>query len=331
MDYYHIRVTVSDNRRDEVKLDLTLDDLEKNFLAGYRSTAGVMLNGRHYKPDQIERVRISKSDRPSAELIVEAKRESRSSNVAVISGVSIEWRAAARGVDVTDQFITGPPGEGTFLVAPSAASSSGGQIVESSENADSVFLIYGRDSEASNAVKDFLRSLSLRIIEWEHAVVRVGLPNPYVGDVVEAGLRMAAVAVVLLTPDDVVALRSDLIREDDGPDEREFRGQPRPNVIYEAGIADAIGRERTVFVEMGLVKPFSDISGRLVVRFDGSAPSRHTFAGRLHVAGLNVDNSGTDWLSRGDVGRAIQVSASMVGKYNGLSARVETRIEAESE
>ena len=40
----------------------------------------------------------------------------------------------------------------------------------------------------------------------------------------------------------------------DGPDEREFRGQARPNVYYEAGIADA-SWTRSDLVEVGNPKP----------------------------------------------------------------------------
>ena len=116
---------------------------------------------------------------------------------------------------------------------------------------------------------------------------------------------MADAAVVLLTPDDIVALRPDLVGDSDGADERERRGQARPNVYYEAGIADALGRERTVIVEVGGPKAFSDAAGRLTVRYDGSAAMRHTFAGRLRLAGLAVDTTGSNWLSAGDIAPAI--------------------------
>jgi predicted nucleotide-binding protein len=100
-------------------------------------------------------------------------------------------------------------------------------------------VIAGRDNRVVAAIVAFLRALGLRVIEWEQAVAKTGLPNPYVGNVVETGLRMADVAVVLLTPDDVVRLRADLLRDDDGPNEQDPRGQARPNVYYEAGLADA--------------------------------------------------------------------------------------------
>jgi hypothetical protein len=79
----------------------------------------------------------------------------------------------------------------------------------------SVFLVHGRDRRAARAMRDFLRSLDLQVIEWEHAVERTGQPTPYVGDVVLTGMGMADAVVVLSTPDDLVRLRSDLLSEED--------------------------------------------------------------------------------------------------------------------
>jgi CAP12/Pycsar effector protein, TIR domain len=67
-----------------------------------------------------------------------------------------------------------------------------------------------------------------------------------------AGMRLADAVVVLATPDDLVSLRQDLT--DDGDEETTIQGQVRPNVIYEAGIADALDRTRTLLVEVGRVK-----------------------------------------------------------------------------
>jgi hypothetical protein len=170
-----------------------------------------------------------------------------------------------------------------------------------------VFVVAGRDSAAISAI---VQLLGLRIVEWEHAVAKTGLPNPYVGDIVEAGLRMAGAAVVILTPDDVVQLRGDLLRDDDGPDEREIRGQARPNVYYEAGIADTLGRERTVIIEIGNVKSFSDAAGRHVVRYDGTPGKRHALAERLRLAGLDVDTQGNDWLTAGEVRGPIEAASA---------------------
>src|SRR5216684_6230176 len=131
--------------------------------------------------------------------------------------------------------------------------------------------------------------MNLRVVEWTHAVLRTGVPNPYTGDVVATGLRMADAAIVIITPDDVVKLRSDLLYEDDGEIERTIHGQARPNVIYEAGYADALGRNRTLIIEIGKSKPFSDIAGRNTLRYDGSPAKRNALAQRLRIAGLEPD------------------------------------------
>jgi hypothetical protein len=110
-------------------------------------------------------------------------------------------------------------------------------------------------------------------------------------------------------------LRGDLLRDDDGPYERGYLGQARPNVFYEAGIADGLGRERTIIVEVGRVKPFSDVAGRHVLRFDGSPGRRNALAERLRIAGLDPDTSGTDWLNTGDVTSAIEEAEKALERH----------------
>jgi hypothetical protein len=65
-----------------------------------------------------------------------------------------------------------------------------------------------------------------------------------------------------------------------------------------------------VIIEVGKVKPFSDASGRHVVKYDGTASKRNVLAERLRLAGLSVDTSGDDWLTVGDIGDAL-ASASL--------------------
>lgn len=313
MTYYHVRISVVGAPHDEVKNDLDEETLERQILAPYRSGAPLTINGKTLTWDDVDRVRVSASEEASSAIIDRLRAEDRDSRVVSLGGPGYGWRAAARARDVTDELITGPPGteppQPALSVPTLAPISTSTRDDRLAGPPNAVFVVAGRDSRAASAIGDLLRALSLRVIEWDHAVAKTGLPNPYVGDVVEAGLRMAGAALVLLTPDDLVQLRSDLIRDDDGPDEREVRGQARPNVYYEAGIADALGRERTVIVEIGKVKSFSDAAGRHVVRYDGSAARRHTLAERLRLAGLSVDTTGQDWLTAGDVGPALEAAA----------------------
>lgn len=317
--YFHVRLTEQGQRSDEIQLDIDQETLERQFLRPYRDGKPITINGRSIPSDLIERLRINSSDQPSSQLIRLLEDEDKSllvgkdaySSTALSNRPSYAWRAAARAEDVTNQYITGPAGtqpiEGSTAIAHGAAAPTVGP-----GDKRSVFVVTGRDSVATSAVVDVLRAMGLRIVEWEHAVAKTGLPAPYIGDVVVAGLQMADVAVIILSADDIVRLRQDLARDSDGDNERLFQGQARPNVFYEAGIADALGRERTLLVEVGDVKSFSDVSGRHVLRYDGSAPKKNALAERLKVAGLEVDTGGSDWLTKGDVTASVLAARTAI-------------------
>lgn len=312
MYYYHVRITVQGEGRDEIKNDLNEEELEKQFLAPYRTGKAIMINGRAIKPDRLARIRISISGAPSPQIIAALKVQDQGPPSA--DGPSYEWRVADQSVDVTDQFITGPPGA-EIPSTPSSASPgslAAPNTVAGPGDGRSVFIVSGRDVEATAGIVHVLRALNLKVVEWEHAVLRTGVPNPYTGDVVATGLRMADAAIIVITPDDVVKLRSDLVREQDGELERTMQGQARPNVVYEAGYADALGLNRTLIVEVGLSKPFSDIAGRNTLRYDGSPAKRNALVQRLKLAGLRPDTDGDDWLKLGDVGGPIAKAAEAV-------------------
>jgi len=120
-------------------------------------------------------------------------------------------------------------------------------------------------------------------------------PFPYIGDVLDQVFGMAQAVVVMLTPDDEARLQSQFIRTGDPPYERVLTGQARPNVLFEAGMAMGRDPRRTVLVELGSLRPFSDIGGRHVVRLDNSTERRQEFAARLQNAGCNVNLVGTAW------------------------------------
>ncbi|RKT57622.1 TIR domain-containing protein [Saccharothrix australiensis] len=309
MSYFHTRLSIAGERHDEVKLDLAPAQLESQFLAPYREGRHITVNGRTVHASSITRLRVSASAVPSSVLIREIEREDRGSPVLFAGGPTVEWRAADRAEDVTDEHVGGPPGGSEGSGGNGARSDPG---VRHRVDGRSVFLVHGRDAAIVEAMHQFLRSLGLRVIEWPHAVRRTGVPNPYVGEVVARGFEMSDAVVILFTPDVLVRLRGDLLDDADGPDESEVRGQARPNVYYEAGIADGIDRNRTLLVEVGRVKSFSDVSGRLLVRFDGSAAKRKTLADRLASTGLEVDTVGGGWLSAGDFQPAIEAANKAV-------------------
>ena len=116
----------------------------------------------------------------------------------------------------------------------------------------------------------FLRSLGLRPLEWSEAVQATDNPIPYIGEILETAFTTAQAVIVLFTPDDEARLRDALRAPGEPPHETELTGQARPNVLFEAGMAMGRSQERTVLVELGSLRPFSDIAGR--TRFESTTP-----------------------------------------------------------
>jgi hypothetical protein len=102
-----------------------------------------------------------------------------------------------------------------------------------------------------------------------------------------------------MTPDDVAYLHPSLA--DPGDPDCEAHLQPRPNVLFEAGMAMARDPDRTVIVELGQVRVFSDIHGRHRIRLDNSVKKRQDLAERLRTANCAVDTTGSDWHRAGDL------------------------------
>ena len=166
------------------------------------------------------------------------------------------------------------------------------------KNPNTVFVVHGRNEKLRIAMFDFLRAIGLKPLEWDQAVSLAGDGSPYIGEVLDTAFDSAQAVVVLLTPDEVTYLRPDLVGSDDPETKPET--QARPNVLFEAGMAFGHDAKHTVIVEIGSLRPFSDIGGRHSVRLNNDAESRKSLVQRLKTAGCTVDDSGTDWLSVGD-------------------------------
>lgn len=163
-----------------------------------------------------------------------------------------------------------------------------------------VFVIHGRDAKRRKAMFDFLRAIGLRPIEWEQARAMTGKAAPYIGEILEAAFAQAQAVIALFTGDDEARIRPALQVE--GDSEEPLMPQARANVLFEAGMAMGRHPARTVFVEVGLLRPSSDIGGRHTIRLASGASlaNRQEIVARLRDAGCVVDTSGTDWHVAGD-------------------------------
>ena len=146
---------------------------------------------------------------------------------------------------------------------------------------------------------------------------RTGRGSPYIGHALDRAFQTAQAVVVLLTPDDEARLRGPYLEDHDPSYERELTGQARPNVLFESGMALAHNEERTILVQLGEVRPFSDIAGRLVLRLTNTPQSRNELAGRLRTAGCPANTTGNRWLEAGDFEAALAETSTASQEKSG--------------
>ncbi len=303
MEYYHVCVTPkSDKSKVEARLDLTREELEERILAPYRKGLPIVIGGKSIQNDDIERIRISKTDQDSnhvGKVVAEERRRGAASGFLYIGGPSTDELIANKGEDITDEFITGPPGwELETQGGPN-------QQPRPARDAREVFVVHGRNDTAREAMFAFLRSIDLHPLEWSEAINATGKASPYIGEILDAAFSRAHAVVVLFTPDDQARLAAPFRVEGDPLYETELTGQARPNVLFEAGMAMGRDQDRTVLVELGDLRPFSDVAGRHAIRLDNSSQRRQALAQRLKVAGCQVDIQGTHWHKAGDFEAAL--------------------------
>ncbi|KKM01588.1 hypothetical protein LCGC14_1792920 [marine sediment metagenome] len=166
-------------------------------------------------------------------------------------------------------------------------------------NKNSVFVVHGRDEVNRKAMFKFLKAIGLDPIEWEEAVIMTGKPNPHIDEILIEAYNNAQAILVLFTPDDEAKLKPEFQREEDPDFEKRLTGQARPNVLFEAGMAYGRDPDRTVMIQIGQVRKFSDISGRHLLHFDGSSEARESLVNRLTLAGCLVNKDGINLLKEG--------------------------------
>jgi len=150
-----------------------------------------------------------------------------------------------------------------------------------------VFVIHGRDLEAVAQLESFLKRLGLKHVRFED--VADGLrSNAFIADIVVEGIRNAQIVIGLFTPDEVAALY------DHGGEyvEASARWQARPNVLFEAGVAWGIGREKVILATLGAdVELFSDVDGIHILRLDQEKGRRSMITNIENILGRKLDTN----------------------------------------
>lgn len=180
------------------------------------------------------------------------------------------------------------------------------EMVDIVKDPAKVFVVHGRNHNANKAIFSFLRSIGLKPLEWSQIIASMNVGSPYIGNILDHAFDQAQAVVVLMTPDDEARLRESFRKSDEQEHEIYLTPQARPNVLFEAGMALGRFPERTILVELGKLRPFSDIAGRHTVKLDDSTQKRQDLAQRLQKAGCPVDLTGIDWHTEGKFNEALE-------------------------
>lgn len=172
--------------------------------------------------------------------------------------------------------------------------------IQSTPDNRKVFVIHGRNELARRAIFEQLRAFSLDPIEWSEARRGTGQSTPNIQSILDYAFDTAQACVVLLTPDEEVQLRPEYRTDSNKMVESETGGQARPNVLWEGGMAYGRDHGKTVIVEIGVLRPFTDIAGLHTIRMNGSPATIKVFGESLQSAGCPVKWAGTDWMDTVD-------------------------------
>ncbi len=149
-----------------------------------------------------------------------------------------------------------------------------------------------------------------------------GEASPFIGEILDSAFQQAQAVVVLLNGDDEARLRPEYYSENMPDYEKNLTPQARPNVLFEAGLALGRFPKRTIIVEVGELRPFSDIAGRHTIRLNNSTKTRQDVAQRLMSTGCKVDLSGTDWHTTGNFVHNVQLEL----KSNEINSSVVSQL-----
>ncbi|WP_229391420.1 TIR domain-containing protein [Methanosarcina sp. DH2] len=269
--YYHVKIRQKSSKvTDELKLDLSEEKLLSQFIVPYENGENIFVNGKSIPPEDIERIKVNKTEMNSAELmpIIRTKRPKK----AVAPQISTEWLVTKEGEDVTDDLIKGEPGYKKKKL--------GEKMEEVKPKSNQIFVVHGHDNEMKEAAARILERLGLEPIILHEQADR----GATIFEKFEKHSKNVSFAVVLLSPDDKG------YKKDQDPHSASYRA--RQNVILELGyFIGRLGREN-VFALLRQEENFefpSDIFGRLYTPYDSSGYWKNKLARELEAAGYDID------------------------------------------
>lgn len=270
--YYHVIVKPkSDKYYGEYKTDLTREQLISRFIEPYEQGMPIVINGKTVQPDDIERIKISESDRTIESFIPQIRAEHQNSSVAIIGGPSYTHEAIGRAKDVTDDFIEGAVGYRKALVTTK---------LTNRKSADSqpkrVFIVHGHDESAQNKAARFVEKMGFEAIILHEKASSGRTIIEKIEHYSDVGF-----AIVLYTPDDVGNVKAEA---------ENLNVRARQNVVFEHGyLIGKLGRENVSALVDGKLELPNDISGVVYIPLDEGAAWQLQLAKEMKQSGYDID------------------------------------------
>ncbi|MBV9803333.1 MAG: nucleotide-binding protein [Solirubrobacterales bacterium] len=271
--FFHVRLERGALRQAH-EFNLRYDDVWRRFVVPWREGRPVTAEGKAFDPTEA-RLKIRTGPR-----LTTSQRS-----------LGQGWANAVEfAEEVTDKLLSTSSGRSSQPTGRAHGSSR--------RDARAVAVFHGRDDPARQAIFGFLRDLDLKPLGWGELVRATGTATPYTGDVVDVAFEIAQAVVVLFTPDDEARLHPQLCAADEPGHEQLLTTQPRANVILEAGMAMMSHPSQTIIVEIGRLRPISNLAGRNTVRITaGDVPGAiNELASRLEAAQCPINRNSRDWL-----------------------------------
>lgn len=270
--FYHVIIKPkSDKYYGEYKTDLTKEQLISRFVEPYEQGMPIVINGKTVQPNDLERIKISKSERTIESFIPQIKVEDQASSVAFIGGPSYTYQAIGRATDVTDDFIEGAIGYKKVL----AETKNNTEKAKEGEPTR-VFIVHGHDESAQNKAARFVEKLGFEAIILHEKASSGRTIIEKIEHYSDVGF-----AIVLYTPDDVGNVKSE-------PDNLNVRA--RQNVVFEHGyLIGRLGRQNVSALVDGKLELPNDISGVVYISLDEGSAWQLQLAKEMKQSGYKID------------------------------------------
>ncbi|RWZ59857.1 hypothetical protein EQV77_00745 [Halobacillus fulvus] len=279
MSVYHVRISVKGQRNGEGKYNISEEELQERFVKPFKYGDPIIVNGRTIPEASIERFQVSttESEQEFESHMKMIKERDRASGIKRLGGPPYEWRAAQNAKDITDEIINFVPGTISKNEAPKQTFKNSA----SQEVKNKAFIVHGHDEKLKNELEIFLHRSNIEPIVL-HREVDQGLT------VLEKFEQHSDVdfAFVLLTPDDIGMLSSELQKPDV---ERDYDYRARQNVIFELGyFIGRLSRQKVCALYKPGVELPSDINGLIYKKVEHSVEEiGYPLLREMKQAGLN--------------------------------------------